>query len=386
MVKNVRFFASKVLKLPLIPSFNVFKFAKQKQTNSLTSFYFDSRNVSERQALETATSQDLNSVLRHNELKLICTELDRHGHSSLRQGIFSKSSLCSSLGLQARDLRKLDGTLKNQLPSILIRPSAILVNFDSVRAVIKCDRVTFFNGLEASSQVQIILIKDLATKLKTKSSAPLPFEFIAIESILQTTLQAFQDEFDRMAPAIEQHLTILERFVHWDKLKTMLECKKRVALFHERISSLRNCIAEVLESDADMAAMYLTAKSSNSQPRPVYAHEEIELLLESYLKIAEEIVSRVQLLASNIQSTEDIVNIGLVGQRNELLLLELKLGIGTFSASMGGFGASILGMNLINGMEGNPQAFFMVLTGLISVSLFAFTSSWRRMLQLIRKY
>ena len=389
MIKNVRFFSSKVQKLPAIPLFNVFKQVKQKQKNSLNSFYFDSRSVSEKQlVMENGTNQDLNSVLRHNELKLICTELDRHGHSSLRQGLFSKSSLCSSLGLQARDLRKLDGTLKNQLPSILIRPSAILVNFDYVRAVIKCDRVTFFNGQEPLSKVQAILIKDLATKLKTKSSAaaPLPFEFIAIESILQTTLQALQDELDRMAPAIEQHLTILERFVHWDKLKTMLECKKRVALFHERISSLRNCIAEVLESDADMAAMYLTAKSSNSQPRPVYAHEEIELLLESYLKIAEEIVSRVQLLASNIQSTEDIVNIGLVGQRNELLLLELKLGIGTFSASMGGFGASILGMNLVNGMEGNPQAFFMILTGLISVSLFAFTSSWRRMLQLIRKY
>ena len=389
MIKNVRFFSSKVQKLPAIPLFNVFKQVKQKQKNSLNSFYFDSRSVSEKQlVMENGTNQDLNSVLRHNELKLICTELDRHGHSSLRQGLFSKSSLCSSLGLQARDLRKLDGTLKNQLPSILIRPSAILVNFDYVRAVIKCDRVTFFNGQEPLSKVQAILIKDLATKLKTKSSAaaPLPFEFIAIESILQTTLQALQDELDRMAPAIEQHLTILERFVHWDKLKTMLECKKRVALFHERISSLRNCIAEVLESDADMAAMYLTAKSSNSQPRPVYAHEEIELLLESYLKIAEEIVSRVQLLASNIQSTEDIVNIGLVGQRNELLLLELKLGIGTFSASMGGFGASILGMNLVNGMEGNPQAFFIILTGLISVSLFAFTSSWRRMLQLIRKY
>jgi magnesium transporter len=388
MVNNVRFFASKVLKLPLIPSFNVFKLGKQKQKNKINSFFFDSRNVSDKLTLESAaTNQDhLGNVLRHSELKLICTELDRHGYSSLRQGLFSKSSLCSSLGLQARDLRKLDGTLKNQLPSILIRPSAILVNFDSVRAVIKWDRVTFFDGQEVSSQVQTILIKDLATKLKTKSSAPLPFEFIAIESILQTTLQALQDEFDNMAPAIEQHLTILERFVHWDKLKTMLECKKRVALFHERISSLRNCIAEVLESDADMAAMYLTAKSGKSQPRPVYAHEEIELLLESYLKIAEEIVSRVQLLASNIQSTEDIVNIGLVGQRNELLLLELKLGIGTFSASMGGFGASILGMNLINGMEGNPQAFFMILTALISVSLFAFTSSWRRMLQLIRKY
>ena len=358
---------------------------KKQAQKALGSFYFDNRTAWMRQ--NVPDSQVL--ALRHNELRLVCSDLDRHGHLSIRKGLFSKSSLCSALGLQARDLRKLDGTLKNQLPSILIRPSAILVNFGMVRAVIKCDRVTFFNGEqeEEDASSNSILIKELATKLKANVSAPLlPFEFVAIETILQTTLQTLQDELDRMAPSIEDHLTILERFVHWDKLKIMLECKKRVALFHERISSLRNCIAEVLESDADMAAMYLTAKSNNSQPRPVYAHEEIELLLESYLKIAEEVASRVQLLASNIQSTEDIVNIGLVGQRNELLLLELKLGIGTFSASMGGFGASILGMNLINGMEGNPQAFWLIFTSLASLSLFAFTSSWRRMQQLIRKY
>lgn len=390
------YFSTKSLRLQLPSPVNLFNTIfrrntrlKQQVRTDLGSFYFDSRTAltSHNPSLnipESAVST-ASSTLKHNELRLVCSELDRQGHLSQKKGLFSKMNLCTSLGLQARDLRKLDGTLKNQLPSILIRPSAILVNFGMVRAVIKCDRVTFFNDEEASKDsVQNLLIRELSLKLKAKPTASLPFEFVALETILQTTLQVLQDEFDLMAPWIENHLTILERFVHWDKLKTMLECKKRVALFHERISSLRNCISEVLESDADMAAMYLTAKSGTSQPRPVYAHEEAELLLESYLKIAEEIASRVQLLASNIQSTEDIVNIGLVGQRNELLLLELKLGIGTFSASMGGFGASILGMNLLNGMESDPRAFWIVFSGLLSVSLVAFTSSWRRMLQLIR--
>ena len=393
MSRNVRSLPTKLIQ-PFRIFDNVFRRIKRGRHLTLNNLYFDSRNallINDDKSKFKCTENNVSgqsAAYRHNELKLVCTELDRHGHLSLRQGLFSKSSLCSSLGMQARDLRKLDGTLKNQLPSILIRPSAILVNFEFVRAVIKCDRVTFFNGQDEKdfNSIQSSLVRELSTKLNGKLNTPLPFEFVVIEVILQSTLQALQDEFDSMAPSIEEHLTILERFVHWDKLKTMLECKKRVALFHERISSLRNSIAEVLESDADMAAMYLTSKSGNSQPRPVYAHEEIELLLESYLKIAEEIASRVQLLASNIQSTEDIVNIGLVGQRNELLLLELKLGIGTFSASMGGFGASVLGMNLINGMEGNTEAFWFILTGLCSVCLFAFTSSWRRMLQLIRKY
>lgn len=376
-------------------------FRRVRKNRNLTGVYFDSHTAaatatateaSTSVPISTDSTSDLNCdtpSYRQNELRLTCTELDSSGNLNIRHGRFSKSNLCASLGLQARDLRKLDGTLKNQLPSVLIRPRAVLINFDLIRAVIKWDQVTFFNGKHDVSHLQKLLLQDLQTKLKSSSASvnsSLPFEFVVIETIFQTTLQGLQDELDSMGPSIEKHLTILERFVHWDKLKTMLECKKRVALFHERVSNLRNCIAEVLESDADMAAMYLTAKSSSSNPRPVYAHDEMELLLESYLKIAEEIVSRVQLLASNIQSTEDIVNIGLVGQRNELLLLELKLGIGTFAASMGAFGASVLGMNLVNGFERDPNAFWLTLGGLVSISIFAFTSSWRRMLQLIRKY
>jgi len=87
-----------------------------------------------------------------------------------------------------------------------------------------------------------------------------------------------------------------------------------------------------------------------------------------------------------MQSTEDIVNIGLVGQRNELLLLELKLGIGTFAASMGGFGASVLGMNIPNHMEHNQIAFAAVLTGLLAVAGTTFAVTWRRLMMLVKKH
>jgi hypothetical protein len=87
-----------------------------------------------------------------------------------------------------------------------------------------------------------------------------------------------------------------------------------------------------------------------------------------------------------MQSTEDIVNIGLVGQRNELLLLELKLGIGTFAASMGGFGASVLGMNLPNHMEHSPYAFGVVLSTLLAGAGTTFAFTWRRLMMLIKKH
>lgn len=51
-----------------------------------------------------------------------------------------------------------------------------------------------------------------------------------------------------------------------------------------------------LDSDDDLADMYLTAKL-DGKPRDSSEHEEIELLLESFSKQVEEIVSEVDNLA-----------------------------------------------------------------------------------------
>lgn len=51
--------------------------------------------------------------------------------------------------------------------------------------------------------------------------------------------------------------------------------------------------------DDDLAAMYLTAKMQG-KPRSADDHEEIELLLESFSKQCEEIVSEVETLSVNL--------------------------------------------------------------------------------------
>lgn len=316
-----------------------------------------------------------------NELTLICAELAPNGTLSLRSGRFSKPALCSAHGLLPRDLRRLDGTLAaNQLPVILVRQSALLVNLEFLRAIVKHDGVLL---LESSEMHERVAQHAFLIDLRVRSDSP--FEFQVLEAMLQCILQSQQTSLDTIATVIEENLQSLERHVHWDRLRILLECKKRARSLQERISGMRDCIAELLESDADMSNMYLTDKQRQHHGRPIAAHEEVELLLESYLKTAEELASRVQLLAANIESTEDIVNIGLVGQRNDLLLLELKLGIGTFAASMGGLGASILGMNVANGVEHMPGAFAAVVAALSVVGLTAFAVAWRRMLAVLRR-
>ncbi|PJF16625.1 Magnesium transporter MRS2/LPE10 domain-containing protein [Paramicrosporidium saccamoebae] len=320
---------------------------------------------------------------------VICHELDSQGIVHVTSGKFQKSSLCSTLGLLPRDIRKLDGTLKDQLPIILVRDSAVLVNMEHIRAIIKHDGVILFECLELEQRLkQHDFLLHLQNRLKQEepSTTQMPFEFTVLETILQRTMYDLQEEFDFMQPEVEDHLSALENIVHWERLKVLLVCKKRVALFNERVNNIRHCLKELLESDSDMADMYLSEKhAAKTHDRPAYQHEEMELLLESYLQMAEEIASRTQILISHMTSTEDIINIALVGQRNELVLLDLRLGIGTFAASIGGFGASVLGMNLHTGYEQSPYAFWMVVGTLVSVASTSFVLVWRRMLRLIHR-
>jgi len=330
-----------------------------------------------------------NGPLRNfDSSKLICHELDTNGRMHMHGRAFAKSKVCASLGLQPRDLRKLDGTFGEQLPVILVRESAVLVYMDPIRAIIKHDGIILFEnygGGRDLSQRQHQFMKHLQERLKSFDESSGPFEFFALEVILQRVLSRLRNDYEALSAEVEEHLRVLESIVHWERLKVLLACKKRVASFQERVNSLRSCINEVLESDADMADMYLSEKAASPRERPEYAHEEIELMLESYLKQAEEIGSQLQLLATNMQSTEDIVNIGLVGQRNELLLLELKMSIGTFAASIGGFGAGILGMNLPNSFESSNTAFWMVCAGLSCFATGSFVILWRLMLRLVHR-
>lgn len=332
--------------------------------------------------------------MTRNEPTVIFHELDRHGILHVLSGRSQKSALCTSLRLLARDVRKLDGTLKDQLPIILVRDSAILVHIEHIRAIIKYDGVILFENLDVKQRMeQHKFMLFLQSRLQHESMhveqdavSPSPFEFIVLEAILQRILQSLQEEFDAMQGEVNEHLKALENIVHWERLKVLLVCRKRVTAFYERLSNIRSCLKELLESDADMADMYLSDKhTAKSADRPAYAHEEMELLLENYLKMAEDLASRTALLMANMQATEDIVNIGLVGQRNELVLLDLRLGIGTFAASVVGCGASILGMNLQSGFERSPLAFYVVLGTLVTMASTSFVLVWRRMLRLIHK-
>ncbi|ORY12305.1 hypothetical protein BCR34DRAFT_600697 [Clohesyomyces aquaticus] len=286
-----------------------------------------------------------------NELKLRCTELDEQGNVTMVSGEFKKSELIAKYGLLPRDLRKIDSSL---LPHIFVRSSAILINLLHLRVLIKHDRVLVFNAYGSTdSYNQSVFMYDLDAKLRQKESpanGTLAYEFRALEAVLISVTLALESEFEGVSEPVVKVLRELEEDIDRDKLRYLLIYSKKLGTFEQKARLVRDSLTELLEADDDLSAMYLSEKAAG-KVRSVDDHTEVEMLLESYHKVADEIVQAAENLVSSIRNTEEIVKAILDANRNSLMLLDLKFSIWTLSLTAGTFIAALYGMNLKNFIE-----------------------------------
>ena len=297
-----------------------------------------------------------------NDLKLRCTEFDENGNVTLVNGEFRKSELIQKYSLLPRDLRKIDSSV---LPHILVRPSAILINLLHLRCLIKHNRVLVFDVYGSTdSYAQSLFMYDLEGKLRQKQTTStaggnLPYEFRALEAVLISVTSGLESEFETVREPVVRVLRELEEDIDRDKLRHLLIYSKKLGTFEQKARLVRDAIDDLLEADDDLAAMYLTEKAAGTE-REDDNHEEVELLLESYHKVADEIVQVSSNIVSAIRNTEEIVRAILDANRNSLMLLDLKFSIGTLGISAGMFIAALYGMNLENFIEESNLGFFGV--------------------------
>lgn len=269
--------------------------------------------------------------------------------------------------LLPRDLRKIDSSV---LPHILVRPSAILINLLHLRCLIKHNRVLVFDVYGSTdSYAQSLFMYDLEGKLRqkppasTSTAAPaggfLPYEFRALEAVMISVTSGLESEFEGLREPVVRVLRELEEDIDRDKLRHLLIYSKKLGTFEQKARLVRDAIDDLLEADDDLAAMYLTEKASGVE-RAENEHEEVELLLESYHKVADEIVQVSSNLVSAIRNTEEIVRAVLDANRNALMLLDLKFTIGTLGITAGMFVAALYGMNLENFIEESHAGFAVV--------------------------
>ncbi|RFU74925.1 mitochondrial inner membrane magnesium transporter mrs2 [Trichoderma arundinaceum] len=315
------------------------------------------------------------------EPRLRCTEVDENGKVILMDGEFKKSELIAKYGLLPRDLRKIDSS---NLPHILVRPSAILLNLLHLRVLIKRDRVLLFDVYGSkTSYPQSAFMYDLQGKLQQKPPpgvAGLPYEFRALEAVLTSVTSELEADFESVREPVMHVLSELEDDIDRQKLRQLLILSKRVSTFEQKAKLVRDAIEELLEADDDLAAMYLTEKVHDLY-RSTDDHTEVEMLLESYHKLADEIVQEASNLVSGIRNTEDLVRAILDANRNALMLLELKFSIGTLGLAMGTFIAGLYGANLENFIEETNWGFGAVTA---ASTIFSLVVCWYGLVRLRR--
>lgn len=298
-----------------------------------------------------------------------CTVFDQQGSVKVISGEFKRSELLSKHGLLPRDLRKLDTGISSIVPSILVRKNSILINLLHIRALVKADMVIIFDVYGSTdSQTQSVFMYDLGHKLRhgPQSMGGLPYEMRALEAIFISVMTALDAEMQVHTTVVNGILADLEDDIDREKLRYLLIQSKKLSSFLQKATLIRDTLDELLDQDEDLAGLYLTEKIQGHPRDETDDHSEVEMLLESYYKHCDEIVQTVGNLASNIRSTEEIVNIILDANRNSLMLLDLKFQIGTLGLGAGMFIASLYGMNLENFIEEANWGFWGV-SGVVTV-------------------
>ena len=317
--------------------------------------------------------------IKPNESQVSGTIFDSEGTVVAVSEKFPKWRFLRDHNLYPRDLRKIDTSSVDVIPNILVKETCILVNLLHIKALIENDKVYVFDTSDPSSAIKLgVLMYDLESKLSQKVSNAAykqSYEHNALESIFINVMSTLETEFKQQEESCTKILNELENQINREKLRDLLIKSKSLTLFYQKAFLIRDVLDELLESDEDMAAMYLSgpkykpAVNVNGTTTDIHHHgsditrkdssapteevdiTDIEMLLETYYTQCDEFVQHSESLIQDIKSTEEIVNIILDANRNSLMLLELKVTIYTLGVTVATLLPAFYGMNLKNFIE-----------------------------------
>ncbi|KAI5956855.1 LPE10 [Candida jiufengensis] len=331
----------------------------------------------------------LSSTKYQDDELIKCTIFNENGDMIHHGKEIAKSKFMKQYNLVPRDFRKISkhtavsGNKNPSLmmhnielvPSLVTRRNCIMLNLSNVRALINKDKVTLFDSNSFSrseSHTQSQFLKELGDKLKTKDESHTHdeyYEFKALEAILIHVIANLTTEMKVHKTIVTNVLNGLDESIERFKLRYLLIQSKKLAQFQQKVTLIRDLLEDVLERDDELNDLYLTDKRTGTN------HAEVEMLLESYYKTADEIVQTVENLRSQIKTTEEIINIVLDSNRNELMLLGLKFSTGLLSMGIALYFAALYGMNLENFIEESNGGFeFVVTLSLLSLAGLLFIS------------
>ena len=291
--------------------------------------------------------------IKPNALFISCTVFNSKGSIVKVSQNFNKWNFLRDHNLFPRDLRKIDTSSVDIIPTILVKPHCILVNLLHIKALIEKDRLFIFDTTNPESAMKLgVLMYDMESRLPQVSPNSSNFyEHRALEIILINIMSCLETEFKECSTVCKQILIELENEVNRDKLRELLIKSKTLSSFYQKTFLIRQVLDDLLENDDDMAMMYLTdpriprSDFSNTSISPSPSLEitdnleqsfpkngkkmnkdrcnenqeddgdedidfsDLEMLIENYYTQCDEFVQQSTSLIEDIKSTEEIVNI-----------------------------------------------------------------------------
>ena len=165
-----------------------------------------------------------------------------------------------------------------------------------------------------------------------------------------------------------------------DTQETMRLYKNKVIIQIAKVSAFRKSLGALLENEEDLALMNLTKLKVTPSLYHVPlssalldTHEEIEILLESYLSDYTTLETKLGVLQMQIQNAEELLQLRLDTSRNQILVVEMIISVVTCSLSFGSFIGSMFGMNLPVKLYYGGETPFKVTFALTVIFMFAGT-------------
>jgi len=97
--------------------------------------------------------------------------------------------------------------------------------------------------------------------------------------MLSTVTNEYEHRLAILKPIIKKLLTVTD---DTDALVRFLPMKKSLINFQYAVKEYQSALEDVLQSDDDLANLYLTHKQKYGAPRPTLNHDEAETMLEVY--------------------------------------------------------------------------------------------------------
>lgn len=195
-------------------------------------------------------------------------------------------------------------------------------------------------------------------------------ELRCLEVLLLELIHYLEWRFNQMAPELCDLLESLIDTQTTEQLQKLMEASISLNDFAEEVGQVSAELRALLNSDEDMAGLYLSPNRATGD------HEEAELLLEALDNTVTEITNRLKYYQNRLRLTEEYIKIHFDGQRNRLMRINLVVSLGSLSVASGAFGAGVFGMNLWHGWEEHPAAFAFVTEGLVGGASLIFLVSY----------